>query len=253
MKVDFLAGRRALVTASSRNLGASIAGALAHHGATVAINYHSSAAAALSFVNQLREETEGLHVALSADVGDPASVRNLVDEAAHQLGGLDILVNNAGPFSMTPYEMLPEAEWDRIMDINLKAAYIASAAAAAHMRPGGWGRIVNISAGSAYLQNHSVYGLAKSALITLTQELAVELAPEITVNAMAPGQIAESSSDIANLDPSFVERAIERTPLHRLVGRAEVAEFVAYMCSPLFDAATGITVPLDGGWRLNRF
>lgn len=253
MRADFLAGRRALVTASSRNLGAAIASALAHHGATVALNYHSSGPAAQALAQQLREETGGLHLAIAADVSDSTSVRRLVDEVASRLGGVDILVNNAGPFSIKPYALLEEAEWDMVMDTNLKAVYVASAAAAVHMRVGGWGRIVNVSAGSAYLVNHSVYGLAKNALITLTQELAVELAPEITVNAIAPGQIAESGVDIAEIDPTFVERAIARTPLRRLVGRAEVAEFVAFMCSELFDAATGVTIPLDGGWRLNRF
>jgi NAD(P)-dependent dehydrogenase (short-subunit alcohol dehydrogenase family) len=249
----FLADRTALVTAASRNLGASIAGSLARHGATVAINYHTSSAEAQSLVDRLRDQTGRHHVAIEADVADASSVRRLVEEAASRLGGLDVLVNNAGPFSMTPYEKLSSDVWDQIVNTNLKAAYVASATAAAHMRSRGWGRIVNISAGSAYIRNHSVYGLAKSALMMLTQELALELAPEITVNAVAPGQIVESTADIAEIDPTFVDRAITHTPLKRLVGREEVAELVAYMCSPLLDFATGVTIPFDGGWRLNRF
>ena len=121
------------------------------------------------------------------------------------------------------------------------------------MRTGGWGRIVNISAGSAYLRNHSIYTLAKEAMITLTESLAVELAPEVTVNCVAPGQIAESADDIAEFDASFVERAIERTPSGRLVTRAEVARIIVGLCSSRFDMVTGVTIPVDGGWRINRF
>jgi NAD(P)-dependent dehydrogenase (short-subunit alcohol dehydrogenase family) len=164
-----------------------------------------------------------------------------------------VLVNNAGPFSMTPFADLPEAEWDRIWDTNAKAAYLASQLVAPAMRTAGWGRIVNISAGSIYLRNHSIYGLAKEALVFMTEELACELAPEVTVNAIAPGQIAESAKDIEEFDPTFVQRAIEGTPAGRLVTRAEVAELVALLCTPAFDMVTGATIPLDGGWRFHRF
>ncbi|MFQ5948444.1 MAG: SDR family NAD(P)-dependent oxidoreductase, partial [Acidimicrobiia bacterium] len=148
---------------------------------------------------------------------------------------------------------LPEGEWDRIWDSNVKAAYLATQLVVPGMREAGWGRIVNISAGSAYLRNHSVYTLAKEAMITLTEELALELGPEITVNCIAPGQIAESAADIAEFDPTFVERSIEYTPAGRLVTRAEVAAIVVELCSPRFAMVTGATIPVDGGWRFNRF
>ena len=83
--------------------------------------------------------------------------------------------------------------------------------------------------------------------------MALELAPEITVNCIAPGQIVESADDIAEFDPSFVDRAIERTPAGRLVTRNEVAELLLSMCLPPFDMVTGTTIPIDGGWRINRF
>ena len=112
---------------------------------------------------------------------------------------------------------------------------------------------MNISAGSAYLRNHSIYGLAKNAIIFLTEELALELGPFITVNAVAPGQIEESAADIAEFDSTFVERAIQHTPAGRLVTRKEVAAIVATLCSPGFAMVTGATLPVDGGWRFNRF
>lgn len=251
---QFLAGKTALVTGSSRNLGASIVDRLATLGATVAVNYHSSAMIAEALVEGLRRRTGAPHVAIAGDGTTGAGVRRLVGDALQQLGGrVDVLVNNAGPFSMQPYAELPEEEWDRIWDSNVKAAYLAVQLVAPAMRAAGWGRIVNLSAGSAYLRNHSIYGLAKGAMIQLTEELAVELGPEVTVNAVAPGQIAESAADIAEYDPTFVERAIAHTPARRLVTRGEVAELVGLLCSPSMDMVTGATIPIDGGWRMNRF
>jgi NAD(P)-dependent dehydrogenase (short-subunit alcohol dehydrogenase family) len=248
-----LDGKTALITGASRNLGAAIAERLAGSGARVAINYHASAGEAEALAVRLRSETGRDHLALAGDVGRAEELRALVERALSELGRVDVLVNNAGPFSMTPFADLPEAEWDRIWDTNTKAAYLASQLVAPGMRTAGWGRIVNISAGSIYLRNHSIYGLAKEALVFMTEELACELGPEVTVNAIAPGQIAESAKDIEEFDPTFVPRAIEATPAGRLVTRAEVAELVALLCAPAFDMVTGATIPLDGGWRFHRF
>jgi NAD(P)-dependent dehydrogenase (short-subunit alcohol dehydrogenase family) len=249
-----LEGRTALVTGASRNLGATIAERLAGAGATVAINHRDSADAAAELVARLRAETGREHVALQGDVAQVEGVCGLVDSALEALGGrVDVLVNNAGPFSMTPFAELPVEEWDAIWDTNVKAAYLASQLVAPGMRAAGWGRIVNVSAASYVLRNHSIYGLAKNALIFLTEELAVELGPEVTVNAVAPGQIVESAADIAEFDPTFVDRAVEATPMRRLVTRREVADLVVALCGPLFDSVTGVTIPIDGGFRLQRF
>jgi NAD(P)-dependent dehydrogenase (short-subunit alcohol dehydrogenase family) len=250
---QYLESRRALVTASSRNLGAAIVTALAGHGATVCVQYHQAEDAARHLVQTLTATTGRQHAAVPGDMSDATSVRTVIRQAESLLGGIDILVNNAGPFSMTSYATLPESEWDAIWNTNVKASFLAAQSVAEGMRRRGWGRIVNISAGSAYLRNHSIYALAKSGLMFLTEELALELGPEITVNAVSPGQIAESAEDIAPYDPTFVERAIEHTPAGRLVTRAEVAELVALLCGPAFAMVTGATVPVDGGWRFNRF
>jgi NAD(P)-dependent dehydrogenase (short-subunit alcohol dehydrogenase family) len=251
---QFLEGRAALVTGASRNLGAVIAERLAASGARVAVNYHASAEAANTLVDRLRRETGREHVALAGDVAGTAGVETLVEAALRELGGrVDVLVNNAGPFSMTPFAELPESEWDHISNTNVKAAYLAAKLVAPGMRAAGWGRIVNISAVSYALRNHSIYGLAKNALIFLTEELALELGPEITVNAVAPGQIIESAKDIEEFDPTFVPRAIEATPAGRLVTRREVADVVVALCAPTFAMVTGTTIPVDGGFRLQRF
>lgn len=250
----FLQGRTALVTGSSRNLGAVIAERLAARGATVAVTYCSSEAPARELVERLRADTGREHVAVGGDLADTAQVRELVAAARDGLGGrIDVFVHNAGPFSMTPLAKLDETEWDAVWDVNVKAAQLATRLVAPAMRDAGWGRIVLLSAGSAYLRNHSIYGLAKQAVTFLAEELAIELGPAVTVNTVAPGQIAESADDIAEHDPSFVERATAHTPAGRLVTRAEVAELIALLCGPSFEMVTGATLPVDGGWRLHRF
>jgi NAD(P)-dependent dehydrogenase (short-subunit alcohol dehydrogenase family) len=242
-----------LVTSSSRNLGAQIARTLAHHGATVAVTYRGSEAAARHLVAELVEATGGGHVAVHGDLSGPDGARRTVQLAHEGLGGVDILVNNFGPFSAVPFEHLEQRTWEDVWAGNVTATFVASQAVAPGMRASGWGRIVNLSAGSAYLRNHSIYGLAKQAVITLTESMALELGPQITVNAVAPGQVEESAEDIGDIDPTFVDRALARTPAGRLVTRAEVANVVAQLCTPAFDMLTGAVLPLDGGWRFNRF
>jgi NAD(P)-dependent dehydrogenase (short-subunit alcohol dehydrogenase family) len=247
----FLAGKTALVTGASRNLGPVVAERLARAGARVAVNYHESEEAARRVVAGLPGDG---HVAVHGDVATGDGVRSLAAEALERLGGrADVLVNNAGPWAGEPYAELAESDWDRVLAANVKAAYLASQLLAPGMREAGWGRIVNLAAGSMYLRNHSVYGLAKNAVSFLTEELAVELGPEITVNAVSPGQIAESAVDIEEFDPTFVPRSIEATPAGRLVTRGEVADVVVLLCTPAFDMLTGATIPLDGGWRFYRF
>jgi NAD(P)-dependent dehydrogenase (short-subunit alcohol dehydrogenase family) len=248
-----LEGEVALVTGSSRNLGAAIARELAHRGATVAITYRTSRDEAEALAAELAGITGRPHPVFACDLSSRDATGDFLDRLMGQLGGVDLLVNNAGPFAMDPFTELAEEEWDRIWDSNVTATFLCSRALAPGMEERGRGRIVNVSAGSAYIRNHSIYTLAKASLITLTEALALELGPEITVNAVAPGQIAESADDIIEFDPSFVERAIAHTPIGRLVTRAEVAAIVAELCSPTFDGVTGVTIPVDGGWRLARF
>jgi NAD(P)-dependent dehydrogenase (short-subunit alcohol dehydrogenase family) len=251
MAEQFLADKAALVTAGSRNLGSAVALALAERGARVAVNYHSSQDEAEALLARMPGSG---HAAVQGDAGTPAGIEAIVAESREVLGApIQVLINNYGPFSMTPFAEMPEDEWDRIWDANVKVAYVAVRAVVPGMREAGWGRVVNLSAGSAYLRNHSIYTLSKESLLTLTEALAVELGPEINVFAVAPGQIAESAEDIAEFDPSFVERSVAATPIGRLVTRPEVAAIIAELCGPLFDAVTGVTIPVDGGWRLPRF
>lgn len=248
-----LDGRTVVVTSSSRNLGATMCRAFAAAGANVVVNYHRSEAGAERVVQELRTLGRGHHAAVAGDLNDPAGAELFGEQVERTLGPVHVLVNNSGPFSMTPFVDLPLDEWLSILHGNVTAAYVLARRFVPGMRQAGWGRIINIGAGSAYLRNHSIYGLSKAALLHFTEALALEVGPAITVNAIAPGQIDESAPEVTAIDPTFIDRAIERTPAGRLVRREEVAGLATALCSPAFDLVTGTTIPIDGGWRLNRF
>jgi NAD(P)-dependent dehydrogenase (short-subunit alcohol dehydrogenase family) len=248
-----LDGKTALVTGASRNLGPVIVRQLASAGAAIAINcLPSDEAEGRQTAQDLAASGYQTHV-FPADVADRAQVEEMGASIIERFGHIDILVHCAGPWSDTPFVELPENEWDRILDTNLKGAYLTSQIAVPSMKSRGWGRVVVISAGSAFIRTHSIYGLAKAAIIHFVESLAVQAAPEVTVNAIAPGQIAETT-EIFDIDPTFVERAINYTPLGRLVTRKEVAQMVELICaSPAMRSVTGHTFVVDGGWSLPKF
>ena len=255
MSIDLspLNGKKALVTAGAGKLGAEICLTLAGAGVDVAVNYRNSRDEAMALVDHITARFGGNHAAVGADVGVAEDVARMVNETRSALGAVDILINNAGPFSKTPFVDLAEEEWDTVLESNVTATYACSAAVAPGMREAGWGRIVNLSAVSAYVRNRSIYGLAKAAIHTLTESLALELGPEITVNAVAPGQIAESLDEMAGIDEDWARSVVDATPAGRLVTRAEVANLIVNLCLPTFDMVTGQVVAIDGGLRLPRF
>jgi NAD(P)-dependent dehydrogenase (short-subunit alcohol dehydrogenase family) len=219
---------------------------LAQAGAQVAINYKESAEAARALAQAVQNEG-GQAEAFYGDAGDLDSLRGLLEAARQRFGGLDILVNNVGPYSDAPFAKLAPEAWDWIVNTNVKAAYLAAQAVYPAMQAQGWGRIVNISANSAFVRNHSIYGLAKNALITLTEALALEFSPHVTVNAIAPGLI-----DDEEVPEPVKQVMLAGTPLQRLVTAPEVAHMVCLLCSPAFDMVTGQAIVMDGGQTLPR-
>ena len=161
-----------------------------------------------------------------------------------------MLVNNAGPFADAPFRTLTSSAWDQVMSANLRAPYLLAQRVAPAMERLGWGRIVNLGATSGFVRTHSVYGLAKAALLHLTESLALELAPTITVNAVVPSQIASARTDTM---PVYKAAAIDGTPLGRLVTEEEIGRMVALLCSADFDFVTGRAIVMDGGRTLPRF
>lgn len=243
-----LAGKVALVTGSSRNLGGSIALALAESGAQVAVHYNHSPDRAQQIVEQITT-SGGTAEMFGADAADAQAVYGLAERVLERFGHVDVLVNNVGPYSDLPFSSLPVETWDAVFNTNVRAAYLLAQRLGPGMRAAGWGRIVNITAVSALVRVHSIYGLSKAALIHLTEALALELAPEVTVNAIAPGQI-EESEEIDLLDPTYKSRLRETTPTRRLVTRTEIAEAIRLLCSDRLPSLTGQTLVLDGGWSL---
>jgi NAD(P)-dependent dehydrogenase (short-subunit alcohol dehydrogenase family) len=246
---DRFDGKVILVTGSSSGTGARIARAFARLGARVAIHCRSDIASAERLVREITAEGHDA-VAFKADLADSALTRQLAADVSARLGAVDILVNAAGPFVGTPLLDLKDAAWDSVIAANLRAPFQLAQALGPAMVRKGWGRIVNLGATSALVRTHSVYGLAKAALIHLTQSLALELAPAVTVNAVIPSQIASARTE-ALVD--YKSAAIAGTPLGRLVTEEEIANVVVRICGPEFGFMTGCSIVLDGGRALPRF
>lgn len=255
MKERPLEGKNALVTGAYRNLGPVTAETLAKYGANVVINDLDKPELGVDREKAIeRIRAHGVKgTAIPADVTKSSEVSRMCREAVEALGRIDIVVNNAGPFSKDPYLELEEDIYDLVMDANVKAIYLTTRELAPQMKANGWGRIVNMCAGSAFVRNHGVYGLAKAGVKILTEELALELGPEITVNAISPGQIFESLPDIHRFDPTFGERYTAKACLKRLVTRSEIANIIALICTTPFDTMTGMTIRVDGGAEIPRF
>ncbi|MBM3650146.1 MAG: SDR family oxidoreductase [Alphaproteobacteria bacterium] len=242
-------GKVVLVTGSSSGAGASIARAFGREGARVAVHCRAAKRDAETIAGRIVADG-GSAIAFEADLADEDASATLADAVEQALGPVSVLINNAGPFADAPFRSLAPEVWDRIMAVNLKAPWLLAQRLAAGMERQGWGRIVNIGATSSLVRTHSVYGLAKAALLHLTESLALELAPAITVNAVVPSQIASPRTDTM---PVYRDAAIAGTPLGRLVTEDEIGEMCLQVCSPAFDFVTGRTIVMDGGRTLPRF
>jgi NAD(P)-dependent dehydrogenase (short-subunit alcohol dehydrogenase family) len=242
------ADKVALVTGASSGTGAEIAKELARRGATVAVHCRASMADAALVVAQIAA-AGGRASAFSADLTVADGPIDLTTAVNERLGPAQILINNAGPYTDTPFRSLSPHDFDAVMAVNLRAPYLLAQRLGAEMERLGWGRIINISATSAYVRSHSAYGLAKAALLHLTESLALEFAPHVTVNSIVPGQIASPRTDLM---PIYREAVIEDTPMRRLVTEPEIAAMAALLCEVQFDFVTGRAIVMDGGRSLPR-
>ena len=242
-----LNGKVALVTGGAVRVGKAIALALAQAGADVAINYHSSADAAVATVAEIAALGRRA-VAIRADVGQGAQVQALVDETVGKLGRLDVLVNSASLWRKTPWAELDEPAWDQLVDIALKGPFLCAKAAAPHLTAHGDGAIINIVDLSAFVPfaGYMPHSAAKAGLVNLTYSLAMELAPAVRVNAIAPGPVLPP--------PDYTEKQMQAAAKHTLIGRWGTAEDVAAAAVFLVQAPyiTGVILPVDGGERLVR-
>lgn len=244
-----LSGRKALVTGGTRRVGREIVLAMARAGADVVACYRSDDDAVDSLAAEL-SRTGGKHRVVRADVTDPGAVETLVGECRSHLGTLDVLVNNAGSFGWSALADLDAAEWQRMIEIGLGAAYRVTSAALPLLGDGA--SVVNIGSAAALYggANRAHYTAAKAGLVGLTRSLAKELGGNnIRVNVIAPGAIA--MDDLETTNPGQYRALQENygnlTALRRVTRPRDVAGAVLFLASDLSSYVTGETLNVDGG------
>lgn len=243
-----LEGKVAIVTGGSRGIGRAIAEDLAKNGAKVVVNYNSNAEAANEAVSAI-EALGSEAIAVQADVSNFEQAQALAKATTEKFGQIDILVNNAGTTKDTLLMMMKEAQWDDVMNVNLKSAFNMSKAVSRPMvRRKKGGRIINISSVSGIigLPGQSNYSASKAGMIGFSKALAKELGVRaITVNCIAPGFIPTDLTSV--LEESRVEWIMENTPLGRMGKPEEIAYAVTFLASDRAAFITGETLRVDGG------
>jgi len=240
-----LQDKAVLITGAARRVGAEIARVLHAEGANLALHYRSATAEAQSLVAEFNAVRPGSALAFQADLLETDHLARLVADVAEHFGRLDALVNNASSFFATPIGSIGEREWDDLLGTNLKAPLFLAQAAATHLAVAR-GAIVNITDIHAErpLKNYALYCIAKAGLAGLTRALALELAPHVRVNAIAPGPILWPENGA--FDAAAQANVISRTLLKRGGDPADIARTVRFL---LADApyVTGQILAVDGG------
>lgn len=240
-----LSGRVALVTGAARRLGREIARTLAAAGSDLVVHHHASPQHAEETAGVLRDLGVRAEI-LPADLRQPGQIAALFGEIATRFGRLDILINSAALFERKPALDITPTDWDRVMDLNLRAAFLCSQQAARLMRAGGAGVIVNIADVAAFQPwpAHAHYCISKAGLVMMTRVLARALAPQIRVNAVAPGPVLPPEG----LSDREVEELAQLTALRKWGRPEDVARTVLFLVET--DFVTGETVVVDGGKTL---
>ena len=237
-------GRVALVTGAARRIGAAVARALHRRGLSVAVHYRTSLDDARSLARALDRERPGAVATFGCDLLDPGAPERLVSGVVSRFGALDVLVNNASSFYPTPIDTTTEAQWDDLVGANLKAPFFVTRAAARFLAANR-GSVVNLADvhGRNPVAGYPVYCSAKAGLIMLTRALALELGPEVRVNAVAPGIALWPEGD---RDEHARAKALQTVPLRRAGSAEEVADAVTWLA---LDASytTGEVLAIDGG------
>ncbi len=248
-----------LVTGSTRGIGKAIAKMFAEEGASIILNYRKKADVAIQTYKEFSEITKDI-LLVKADVSQNEDVENMFKEIEDRFGGVDILVNNAGLGLAYPFTQFPEDLWDKLIDINLKSAFICSKRASRYMIKKNWGRIINISsvAGLLGVNMLSAYSVAKAGLIGLTRVMAIELSQyNITVNAVAAGLVnTKLGLSIFNLLSQATGKDVNElsnawSKRHTLIGRIlepeEIARVVLFLADEESSGITGQVFVVDGG------
>jgi 3-oxoacyl-[acyl-carrier protein] reductase len=245
-----LTNKVALVTGGSRGIGRAIALEFAARGAAVVVNYNKSPEAAEKVVEQI-QAAGGKAAVFQADVSDFKQAEALVKFALDTFGGLDILVNNAGITRDQLIMLMPEADWDAVIDTNLKSTFNCSKAAVKHMMRKRTGRIISVASVAGQMGNpgQTNYSASKGGQIAFTKALAREVAARnITVNAIAPGFVDTEILDA--MTPEILEAALKLVPLGRKGKPEEIAFAAAFLASDEAAYITGQVLGVDGGMAM---
>lgn len=235
----------ALVTGAAKRIGAAIARHLHAHGYAIALHYRGSEAEATALRDELEANRPGSTLLLQADLAQPEAPATLVARTVDHFGRLDGLVNNASTFFPTPFGDTTPAQWQALFDANARAPFFLAQAAAPHLRASR-GAIVNITDiyGERPLRDHAAYCMGKAALVMMTKSLALELAPDVRVNAVAPGAILWPEHEA--IDTARQAAIIARTPLARTGTPEDIAEAVHWLLASA-RFTSGEILHVDGG------
>lgn len=237
-----LAERRVLITGGSSGIGAATARLFAREGARVALLDRD-----IGRAEELARALGG--VAVGVDVADADAVRAAVDKAAKALGGLDGVVNAAGIGVSMPFDKTSLQDWKRSLDVNLTGPFLVSQAALPHLLAAEGSTIVNIASGAGLLPNkgRAAYGASKGGLITLGKVMALELAPRVRVNTLAPGAVDTPFIRSTFTTDEAVAAVAQRFAMQRLASPEEAAEAVLFLTSAQSSFVTGACLAMDGG------
>ena len=240
-----LEGKSALITGAANRLGAQIARTLHQNGANLIIHYRQSADNAEALKRQLNDLRAKSASCLQADLNDLDALNNLAHEAAQLYHGLDFLINNASIFYPTAIGKIIDKDWDDLVGSNFKAPLFLSQACYPHLREAG-GVIINMLDiyASSPLKNHSLYCSAKAGNQMLVKSLALEMAPQVRVNGIAPGAILWPENDNA-VQPEYQKKLLEKIPLKRTGSPESIAQTVMFLLTN--DYITGEIIKVDGG------
>ena len=244
----------AIVTGSSQGIGQAIAARLAQDGINVAIDYHTHPEGAEETLRQV-EAAGAKGVIVKADLSLVSEINHLVEQTLATFGRIDILVNNAGIEKRNDYWRVTEADYDAVMNVNLKGVFFITQGVVRHLQTEKRsGKIINISSVHEELPfpHFTSYCMSKGGLRMMTRNLAIELAPfGITVNSVAPGAIETPINKSLLNNPAELSSLLDNIPLKRLGQPADVAEIVAFLASDKSNYITGTTIFVDGGLLWN--
>ncbi len=243
-----LTDRSVLITGGARRIGAAISRHLHAAGMNLSLHYHRSATAAQALADELNAQRPGSVHLLTADLRQTAELATLVQHSLDHWGRLDVLINNASSFYPTPLAKATEAQWDDLLASNLKAPFFLAQAAAPELRRRG-GTLINLVDIHAERprSGHPIYSAAKAGLVTLTRALALELQPDVRVNAVAPGAILWAENDDS---PATQQAILERIPLGRRGDPDDIARAVLFLIRE-GTYINGQVLAVDGGRTLS--